>query len=190
MTVPSNYATQVSVPLPGREELQRVLGDAFDPGKTLNVVQMIAGTEDMYAATVGMVRAVFAAERVAPKLRQMIILRAAAVLDVPYEWQANVPMSVNNGLTEAHVVAAASDGPVEGVEPDYVLACRAADELLNDATLTDDTLRSLLERHGEVATRKIVLIIAWFSLLSLFLNGCRVPLETTDKIGAKKSPLG
>ena len=31
--------------------------------------------------------------------------------------------------------------------------------------------------------------IAWFSLLSLFLNGLRVPLETTDKIGDRTSPL-
>jgi hypothetical protein len=33
-------------------------------------------------------------------------------------------------------------------------------------------------------------MIAWFNLLSRFLNGCRVPLETTDKIGAGTSPLG
>jgi hypothetical protein len=25
---------------------------------------------------------------------------------------------------------------------------------------------------------------------SLFLNGCRVPLETTDKVGTRTSPLG
>jgi hypothetical protein len=29
----------------------------------------------------------------------------------------------------------------------------------------------------------------WFNLLSRFLNGCRVPLETTDKIGTGTSPL-
>ena len=26
-------------------------------------------------------------------------------------------------------------------------------------------------------------MVLWFNLLSRFLNGCRVPLETTDKIG-------
>jgi hypothetical protein len=34
-----------------------------------------------------------------------------------------------------------------------------------------------------------VLLIAWFNLLSRFLNGCRVPLETTDKIGHRTAPI-
>jgi hypothetical protein len=29
----------------------------------------------------------------------------------------------------------------------------------------------------------------WFSLLSRFVNGCRVPLDTTGKIGNGKSPV-
>ena len=28
-------------------------------------------------------------------------------------------------------------------------------------------------------------MVLWFNLLSRFLNGCRVPLETTDKIGTR-----
>jgi hypothetical protein len=32
-------------------------------------------------------------------------------------------------------------------------------------------------------------MIGWFSMLSLFLNGTRVPMETTDKIGSRTSPL-
>ena len=44
--------------------------------------------------------------------------------------------------------------------------------------------------HGGVASRKYVATIAWLSLLSLFLNGTRVPMETTDKIGQRTSPLG
>ena len=190
VTAPGEYSAKVLIPLPNRSDLQRILGDDFNPTETLNVVQMIAGTEDMYAATVGMVRAVFAAEGIDAKLRQMIILRAATVLNVPYEWQANVPMSLNNGLTQAQITAAASDGPVTGIEPAYVLICQATDELLKGGTLTDETLQSLLDWHGDVNTRKIVLIIGWFSLLSLFLNGCRVPMETVDKIGGKKTPLG
>lgn len=56
--------------------------------------------------------------------------------------------------------------------------------------LTDTTLLELLKHYGAEVTRKLILIIGWFSLLSLSVNGCRVPLETTDKIGGKTSPLG
>ena len=99
-------------------------------------------------------------------------------------------MSLNNGLSQLEVEAAASDGPVTGVKEDYVLICKATDELSNLGTLTDSTLQDLLKRHGEVITRKLVLMIGWFNLLSIFLNGCRVPMEVTEKIGTKTSPLG
>ena len=80
-------------------------------------------------------------------------------------------------------------GPVVGINPEYVLVCKATDELSTSGTLRDETLRELLDQYGETISRKIVLMIAWFNLLSRFLNGCRVPLETTDKIGTGTSPL-
>ena len=189
MSYPTDYHTSVAIPLPNDDSVRRVIGESYDPATALNVVKMFAGTEDMFGATVGLVKAVFAAEGVDPKLRQMIILRAAKVLNAPYEWQANVPMSLNNGLTQGEIDAAAADGPVTSIGSDYCLVCRATDEMCNSGTLTDPTLQALRDRFGDVQARKFVLIIAWFNLLSLFLNGCRVPLETTDKIGGKKSPL-
>jgi hypothetical protein len=99
-------------------------------------------------------------------------------------------MAKNAGLSSKEIEAAASDGPVDGINPEYVLVCKATDELSTSGTLRDETLSELLDRYGESISRKIVLMIAWFNLLSRFLNGCRVPLETTDKIGTGTSPLG
>ena len=59
----------------------------------------------------------------------MIIPRTAKVLNAPYEWQANVPLPINNGLTQNDIEAAGADGPVMGISPDYVLVCKATDEL-------------------------------------------------------------
>ena len=56
--------------------------------------------------------------------------------------------------------------------------------------LTDGTLSGLLDCYGEVGTRKLILAIGYFALLAMFLNGCRVPIETSDKIGSSTSPLG
>ena len=49
------------------------------------------------------------------RLRQAIILRAATVLDAPYEWQANVPMSRNNGLSDAEIDAIGSKDSLDRV---------------------------------------------------------------------------
>jgi alkylhydroperoxidase family enzyme len=189
VAIPREYTKSVVVPLPTNTEIRAVVGDSYDPDQALNVLKMFAGTEDMYPALIGMVQAIFGTPTIDDKHREMIILRAAAILDVPYEWQANEVMARNAGLSSREIQAAAADGPVEGVDHEYVVICGATDELLRSGTLTDTTLRAMLHTFGDTATRKYVATIAWFSLLSLFLNGTRVPLETTDKIGDRTSPL-
>jgi alkylhydroperoxidase family enzyme len=190
MAHPAHDTPQVAIPLPSDEAVRRIIGKSYDPKKTLNVIKMFAGTEDLFDATISLVKAIFNAQGVDPRTREMIILRAAKVLDAPYEWQANTQMAKNVGLSPQEINAAASDGPVAGIDPEYVLVCKATDELSKTGTLRDETLSELLDRYGESISRKIVLMIAWFNLLSRFLNGCRVPLETTDKIGTGTSPLG
>ena len=189
MAHPARSTPQVAIPLPSDADVRRIIGKTYDPEKTLNVIKMFAGTEDMFDATIGLVKAIFNVRGIDPKTREMIILRAATVLDSPYEWQANTQMAKNVGLSADEIKAAASDGPVAGINSEYVLVCRATDELSTSATLRDETLRELLDKYGETISRKVVLMIAWFNLLSRFLNGCRVPLETTDKIGTGTSPL-
>ena len=62
--------------------------------------------------------------------------------------------------------------------------------MLRNGTLADNTLSTMLDRFGEVLTRKYIVTISWFGMLSLFLNGTRTPLETIDKIGNRTGPLG
>ncbi len=190
MSAPSSYSQSVVVPLPTDGDIRAVIGEGYDPDNTLNVIKMFAGTGEFYPVLTGMVRAIFGTPDIDAKHREMIILRAASILDVPYEWQANRVMASNAGLTKAEIEATTSEGPVSGVAPEYVLICTATDELLRTGTLTDDTLSAMLDMFGPVVTRKYSVTIAWFSMLSLFLNATRTPLETTDKIGSRTSPLG
>jgi alkylhydroperoxidase family enzyme len=195
MTFPTAYTANVAVPLPDDEAIRPVfestIGATYDPEATLNVVKMFAGTQDMFPGVIGLVTKIFGPEGIDDaKRRQMIILRVAKRLDAPYEWQVNAAMARNAGLSEAEIAAAATDGPVTGIDPEYVLICRATDELTRDRTLTDDTLAELLAKYGDVLTRKHILSIAFFTMIGLWLNGCRVPLETTDKVGTNTSPLG
>lgn len=189
MGKPTPYSASVVVPLPSESEIASIIGDAYDPDTALNVLKMMSGTGGMFPALIGMVQAIFGESDIDAKHREVIILRAASILNCPYEWQANERMARNAGLTTAEIEAVAGDRPVHGLNDDYVLLIAATDELLTSGTLTDGTLQSLLDTFGTTITRKYVATIAWFSLLSLFLNGTRVPMETTDKIGDRTSPL-
>ena len=189
MSRPSPYTAKVTVPLPSDEEIRAVIGDSYNPEQELNVIKMMAGTEEFYPALLGMVQAIFGTPDIDAKHREIIILRAAAVLDVPYEWQANEQMAGNAGLTPVEIEALASDGPVTGIDSEYVLIAAATEEMLTGGTLKDQTLQQMLDIFGDVVSRKYIASIAWFSLLGLFLNATRVPMETTDKLGARTSPL-
>src|SRR5271157_1580664 len=140
MAKPSHYASKVAIPPPPDEAVRRIMGNSYNPEKTLNVIKMFAGTEDLFEATIGLVKAIFETQGVDPKLREMIILRAASVLNAPYEWQANAQMAKNAGLSSREIDAAGSDGPVAGINPEYVLVCKATDELSKTGTLRDETL--------------------------------------------------
>src|SRR6266404_1971778 len=99
MAHPTRSAPQVAIPLPSDAAVRRVIGKSYDPERTLNVIKMFAGTEEMFDATIGLVKAIFDAQGVDPKTREMIILRAAIVLDSPYERQATVRWSASTPNT-------------------------------------------------------------------------------------------
>lgn len=189
MSKPTPYATNVAIALPTEEAVRKAMGETYKPD-VLNVTKMLAGTGDCFPAVVALVKALFQPADIDAKLREVVTLRAAALLNAPYEWQQNARMALNTGLSQDEIDAVAADGPVQELAPDHVLGCAAVDELVRNGTLTDETLSGLLNRYGEVGTRKLILAIGYFTLLAMFLNGCRVPLETSDKIGSSTSPLG
>ena len=189
MSLPTDVPAKIRVPLPSEKEVRRVIGNEYNASRTLNVIKMFAGTDDMYPAVASFIKAVFETAGIDPRIREMIVLRAAKKYNAFYEWEANAKLARNVGLSSEEIAAAANDGQVNGIDPEYVLVCIATDELSEDGRLSDDTLTQLLGRYGDTITRKLILIIGWFNLLSRFVNGCRVPLETTDKIGNGKSPV-
>jgi alkylhydroperoxidase family enzyme len=189
MSLPTDINAQIRIPLPSEEELRRVIGKDYDASRTLNVIKMFAGTDDMYPAVAAFIKTVFHAAGVDPCIREMIVLRTAKKYSALYEWEANAKLAGNVGLSSEEIAAAAGDGQVNGIDPKYILVCIATDELSEEGRLSDETLTELLERYGDTVTRKLILMIGWFNLLSRFVNGCRVPLETIDKIGNGRSPL-
>src|SRR5271170_7494828 len=151
----AHQVSKVAIPLPSDDTVRRVIGKSYNPDKTLNVIKMFAGTEDMFEATIGLVKAIFETQGIDPKLREMIILRTASILDAPYEWQANTQMAKNAGLSSKEIDAAGSDGPVVGINPEYVLVCKATDEMSKSGTLRDETLSELQNRYGDTIARKL-----------------------------------
>ncbi len=179
----------VAIPLPADADLSKDNAATLAASPPINVLRMFAGTGEMFPAVLAMVRAVFYDKDIDPRLREIIVLRCAHLLHCPYEWQANRVMAPNTGVTAQEIAAVGSDGPVASRDPATRLICKATDELTRTATLTDETLAELIAAHGPRIASKYVLAIAWFNLLSRFLNGTRVPLEAGDNFAGRTSPV-
>ena len=179
----------VAVPLPTDDELPARLTDILAANPPLNISRMMAGSLDMFEGVSGLVQAVFTAADVDVKLRQIIILRAAQLTECTYEWQANVIMSRNVGLTEQEIDTIGTDGPVTALDPVSNLICRMTDEITRDVAVSDEALQALLDHFGATVTNKLILIASWFNLLSRYLLSTRVPLETSNKLEGRTSPV-
>jgi 4-carboxymuconolactone decarboxylase len=179
----------VVVSLPADRELSSSTAEILAGHPPINVLRMFGLTEDVLPGVLAMVGAVFKAEGVAPRLREIMVLRCAHLLNVPYERQANLVMARNVGLGAEEIEAIGRDGAVRGLDAEGTLICRVTDELTEYATLTDATLQALVDRYGRNVAAKLILSVAWFNLLSRFLNGTRVPLETTNKYEGRTSPI-
>ena len=186
---PLSYSSSEAIPLPSDHDLGFLHAQAVKLSGDLNVSRTLAGTGNLFLPAAAFVKALFSTGGIDPKIRELIVLRSAKLLDCPYEWQANAAMAKNAGCTPTEIDAMASDGPVTGLGEEITLILSAVDELTKDATLTDETLAAMRARYDDELVRKYLLMIGWFNLLSRFLNGCRVPLESGDKIGGKTSPV-
>ena len=115
-TVPTPAGRDLRVAVPLLQEVLPDVEELFRQLPPLNVTRMFANTGDMAEAALGFVRAMFTAEGVDPRLREILILRAAWILNVPYEWEANVPMARNVGVADAEIANIATHGTVTGLD--------------------------------------------------------------------------
>ena len=82
MSKPQPYSTKIAIPLPPEQEVIKAMGEQYKP-ETLNVTKMLTGTGDCFPAVVALVKALFQANDIDPKLREVVTLRVATLLNAP-----------------------------------------------------------------------------------------------------------
>ena len=189
MTAPSPFNSEVVFPLPNDDAIRAVFGPSCDPKVVLNNIRTFAGTEDLAVPAMGLIRAVFGAHGINPKTREMIILRTRKGPKRPLRLAGQCNSSDQHGPDTGRNPSSGSNQVVKDVGREYVLVCKATDELCSEGTLRDNTLRELIGHFGDVLARKVVLMIAFYDMVSLFLNGCRVPMEQPERVGNWTTPL-
>jgi 4-carboxymuconolactone decarboxylase len=178
-----------SVPLPVDEELEPAVREVLANLPPLNIFRMLGRLPESFRPFLRLGGSLLGEESVDPRTREIAILRVAHATSAPYEWAQHAQLGRNVGMSPEEIEAVRSDDPGAVLSADEALVCRAADEISRDVRLSDEALDLLLERYGTRGASSLILCVAYYNMVSRFLESTRVPIEDEELL-AGQTPGG
>ena len=113
---------------------------------------------------------------VPPKLRELIILRVAALNHATFEFEAHVPHALKAGLPQSKIEAVQSwhpgpghDKTIDAFDDDELLVLELADAMTRDIEVADSLMDRMRARFDARRLIEIVATIAAYNMVSRFL---------------------
>lgn len=107
-------------------------------------------------------------------LRELVVLRVAAINGADYEWVAHAPLARAAGLGEAHL-AALLDGGDTSVLTDLQRACLDyTDAMTRDIAVPQSTFERVREHLGTRQTVELTATVGAYNLVSRFLVAMQI----------------
>jgi len=165
------YVEPATAPDAVREVLERL------PVK-LNVFRMMAHAETDVRPLLALGTAILSRQQLSPKLRELAILRVAALSPARYEWVQHVPIARATGATDAQV-AALEHGDIEAdcFDPLERVVLRFTTEVVRDVRASDATFADLAARLSHREVVELVVSIGYYMLIARLLETTAVDLE-------------
>jgi alkylhydroperoxidase/carboxymuconolactone decarboxylase family protein YurZ len=146
------------------ERSRKILGWLEANGKDVHMAHLFANVTHVFPSYISMSDALMNKSALAPRLRELTIVRLAVRLDAEYEWWEHRRMAQQDGVTVAELDAI-RDGQTDGLdlrdEERFVLA--VADEWVDaDNHLSEDTWTRGRNLLGDAALVDLVFVLAWW----------------------------
>lgn len=123
-------------------------------------------------------------QTLAPREREIAILRIGWLNQAPYEFEQHVRIAKECGLTDDEIDRIGK-GPGAGWNKIDAALIQAADDLFHNSVVSDATWATLAERYNTQELMDVVFTIGQYNMVSWALNSFGVPLD--DYLpGAKK----
>lgn len=168
-----------SIPLPNDEELPDEVRETLATLPPLNIFRMLGRLPASFRPFLELGGSLLGSEEIDARTREIAILRVAHVTGAGYEWAQHAQLGKSVGLEDAEIDAARAGDPT-GLDDDCTLAWQAADEISRDVRLSDATLERAIERFGEAGAEALILCVAYYNMVSRFLESTRVEIEESE----------
>jgi AhpD family alkylhydroperoxidase len=145
---------------------------------------VLAKAESTYTGWMAAGRAALASPVLPPRLREIIILRTAHLMDCPYELGQHITVAAAAGLTQQEIAALTSDSsPAAG---DFTAVERAVADLttalLTTRQATAGAVAEVCTALGAAATIEVLIVINRWAGPALMLNALEVDLDETARL--------
>ena len=142
-----------------------------------NVFLTLAKNPELFRRWLPFSAEFYTAGRLAPRQRELLILRTAWRCRCDYEWGAHVRMGRAAGLTDEEIAGVADHLNAQAWSPTDETLLRAADQLVDDRTVEQPTWDALAKHFDEAALIEVLMVVGSYLGLAGFLNAVEVERE-------------
>ena len=165
------------------DEQRELLSAAARGRPPLNVQRTVARYPALSRARLDFTRHIMTESSLPDRERELLILRTGWNCQSEYEFAQHSRFGRAVGLSDDEI-ARVADGPdADDWDPFDATLLRAADELHNDAFISDSTWSALSERYSTQQLMDAVFTVGQYHIVSMALNSFGVQFEptTTDR---------
>jgi 4-carboxymuconolactone decarboxylase len=109
-------------------------------------------------------------------LREFVILMAARQWGQNYEWNAHLPLAIDEGFSADMARAIAEGRRPDGMVEEEEILYDFCMELQRNHSVSDATYARAVERFGEQGVVETVSLVGYYTMISMILNTARTPL--------------
>jgi alkylhydroperoxidase family enzyme len=145
--------------------------------KALNVLGTFAHHPDLATAYHTLTGHALFGTTLTTRQREVLVLRVAAVRGAEYEWRQHVILAHDAGLTPEEIERIAAGPEAEGHEPFDRAMVRAVDELIADATISEETWTALAAELDDQQLLDLMVTVGIYDCLAMVMRATQIEID-------------
>jgi alkylhydroperoxidase family enzyme len=148
-----------------------------DRPKGLNALGLLARHTELTTAFHTFTGHLLFGTTLSPRVRELLVLRVAAVRGAEYEWVQHVVLAGDAGLSGEDIERIAEGPQAAGWSPLDAALVAAVDQLLADARIDDPTWKALAAELDDQQLMDLVFTVGAYDLLAMAFRTFDLPLD-------------
>jgi alkylhydroperoxidase family enzyme len=159
------------------ERAQEIMAPMVADGRVYNVFKTLTNHPDLMRRWLVFANHILGKSTLAPRERELIILRIGYLCQAGYEWGQHVVIAREAGMTDEEIRSAKTGPDTAGLSELDRLLLLATDELHHDAHISDSTWAGLSQHLSTQQLMDVVFTVGQYNMVSMALNSFGVQLD-------------